>query len=518
MRAHHSYLYQVKGSQHFYFRVRWSYFGRLIDREIGGGHFVASLGTPDLNKALWLCRFILQKLSLYSIQYKDKGVNSHGATALWQTAFKIDMKRVYGALLQEGNQIQGSSFLSFLNSSEVVAAESSPKQLQSQQGLIMEQLQALYTLIEKSLPSATHDHLFIKNTDVKKARTAIQASKVSLSARVEKLGLERFVREFCGSKFREIGASARQQYTKSLNTLIDILGNDFPVTLLDYEQAQKVKNVVLGLPSGRKNTMGSEVALSIKTVNKYITNMLTFCDWLVKQRHVLSVNPFVGSLLKLESKHQLKRRPFELNEINAILAYQPRHKLEAAEFRDAAKWLPAIALFSGMRLNEIAAIRLRDVRYDEGIWFFDLSSYRLKTENATRLIPMHSRLIDLGLIKFVEQKKAEKELYLFPELYRKHKSESRDGVGISVGKWFNRTLLTGIGISKNDEKVSHLLIDFHCCRHTVASRFKFHGVPAYLAKQILGHELDDDITWGIYSGQVATKLAALKAVIEMLDY
>jgi hypothetical protein len=52
----------------------------------------------------------------------------------------------------------------------------------------------------------------------------------------------------------------------------------------------------------------------------------------------------------------------------------------------------------------------------------------------------------------------------------------------------------------------------------VASQFKFHGVPAYIAKQILGHELDGDITWGIYAGNVSTKLAALKSAIEVLRY
>lgn len=39
MRFPHSYLYQVKGSKNYYFRVRWSFFGRLVNVDLGKGHF-----------------------------------------------------------------------------------------------------------------------------------------------------------------------------------------------------------------------------------------------------------------------------------------------------------------------------------------------------------------------------------------------------------------------------------------------------------------------------------------------
>lgn len=520
MRVHHSYLYQVKGSQSYYLRVRWTYFGRRANADIGGGHFVASLGTADLDRALWLSRFILQRLSLFTIHYVQESTQVNVFDTLWQLSVKNAVKHVYGGLLDEANQLLDCGFRTLVHHSGSVDAKEPRQQSAalSQQELIMQQLQSLYALIEKSSAAPKFSTLTINTSrEVQEKRSFADRISPPLIQRKE-LDLDRFVQEFCSSKFREIGASAQQQYAKSLDTLLHVLGKDFSVASLDYAQAQKVKNAVLRLSSGRKKTDGSGATLSVKSVNKYLTNMLTFADWLVKQRHVLSVNPFVGCLLKLESKHQLKRRPFELNEISAILNYKPRHKLEAAEFRNAAEWLPGISLFTGMRLDEIASIRLRDVRFEKDIWFFDLSSYRLKTDNASRLIPVHSRLIEMGFVDYVDSQRGKGEQFLFPELQSEHAVTRRDGPGTPVGKWFNRTLLDAIGIDKQKERANLLLVDFHCCRHTVASRFKFHGVPAYLAKQILGHELDSDITWGVYSGQVSTKLSALKAAIEVLDY
>ena len=518
MRIPHYYLYQVKGSKHYYFRVRWSFFGRLANVNLGAGHFVASLATDDPGRAAWLSQFAIQRLRYFTEVHFSQQSAPVALQAL-ANGYKAVLKRTFQNVLSEATQFfdQGQRVLS-----ENVVARKTDEQLNTaaaiQHEALMHQLNTLFALLENSplASSLTMQKAETKQLDVQRSTHSSSLDK-RVTAKPE-FELAHLIQEFCSSKFREIGKSAQQQYTTSLEAMKHVLGDRFNVSFLDYEQAQRVKNAILAMPSGRKNIDGTDAKLSVKSVNKYLTNMLTFSDWLVKQRHVVANNPFIGCLLKLESKHQLKRRPFEHNEIAAILDYQPRHKLEAAGFRDAAKWLPTISLYTGMRLDEIASLRLRDVRSDDEIWFFDLSSYRLKTDNASRLIPIHSSLIERGLLDFVTSQSNQQQLYLFPELQVYHASSKRDGIGTPVGKWFNRTLLSAIGIDKQYEKSHGLLVDFHCCRHTVASRFKFHGVPAYLAKQILGHELDGDITWGIYSGQVSTKLAALKEAIQMLDY
>ena len=57
-------------------------------------------------------------------------------------------------------------------------------------------------------------------------------------------------------------------------------------------------------------------------------------------------------------------------------------------------WIPLIGPFSGMRSNEICQLRKSDVQRKDGVWIFNVSadheSQNLKTEAATRIVPVHS--------------------------------------------------------------------------------------------------------------------------------
>ncbi|HCU66359.1 MAG TPA: hypothetical protein DF774_11435 [Rheinheimera sp.] len=500
MQSFSSCLYRVPASKNYYFRVRFREFERLAKQPQTNDHFVASLKTSDPDDALLLSRYLITHLkriaSSYPFLVVDVGV---GGITHNRVPFRSWFKTQFLQLL--------SCSYTALRLERPGGGEISTAQLKPQQV----ELDPLITLLNQILHQTNLQQLTPLSV------TTPQLASKNPPKRAE-MRLERCVQQFYDSKFREVGMSAQQQYRTSLGFLTEVLGAGFDVRLLTHSQSQIVKSRILTLTSGRKNVGGTGGLLSVKSVNKYLTNMSTFCDWLVEQRQLLTKNPFTGTLLKMDSRTQMRRRAFDEREVSAILSYQPQHKLEAIEFRDAANWLPAIALYSGMRLNEIAGLQLRDVRNENGVWFFDLSNHRLKTENSNRYIPIHSELIRRGLLDYVGQVRLNGHTSLFPDLTCGPDRQSRDGIGSSVGKWFNRTLLSRIGIDKDLEKRRFIMVDFHCCRYTVASQFKLHGVPAYIAKQVLGHELDGDITWGVYAGNVSTKLAALQAAIEVLKY
>lgn len=500
MQSFSSCLYRVSASKNYYFRVRFAEFERLARQPLSNSHFVASLKTADPDEALLLARYLLTHLKRAVARFTpvELDVTPSGVTH-HSRSFKAWFKAEFLLLLNRAFVDLGVQ-PSLHDARGVGETQSQPADLEQLLSLLN---QILRQSDEKHFGSPTLQNAHQKSHHPVK--------------RVE-LRLERCVQQFYDTKFREVGLSAQQQYRTSLSFLVGTLGPAFDVRTLDHSSSQLVKSKVLALSSGRKNGQGAPMALSVKSVNKYLTNMSTFCDWLVEQRQLLPKNPFSGSLLKMDSRNQMRRRAFELSESLKILEYRPTHKLEAVEFRDAANWLPAIALYSGMRLNEIAGLQLRDIRQEDNIWFFDLSNHRLKTDNSNRYIPIHSELVQRGLLLYVEQQRSNGHTALFPDLNTERHQTSRDGVGSSVGKWFNRTLLARIGIDKDREKERFIMVDFHCCRYTVASQFKFHGIPAYIAKQILGHELDGDITWGTYAGNVSTKLAALKSAIEVLSY
>lgn len=41
--------------------------------------------------------------------------------------------------------------------------------------------------------------------------------------------------------------------------------------------------------------------------------------------------------------------------------------------RDEAFWLPLIAVFSGLRQEEIGQLHVADIQREDGMWFFDIN-------------------------------------------------------------------------------------------------------------------------------------------------
>nr|WP_256809034.1 site-specific integrase [Bradyrhizobium sp. Bra64] len=148
---------------------------------------------------------------------------------------------------------------------------------------------------------------------------------------------------------------------------------------------------------------------------------------------------------------------------------------------DYQKWGPLIALYSGARLNEIAQIHLTDIRQKEGVWCFDLNdddeTKKLKTDASRRDVPIHSRLIELGLLDHVQKLRTENAQKLFPGF----QYDAKNGWGRSLGRWFNDRFLVKTGLK--DKGVS-----FHVFRHTVVTRLLQAGIEQPLVQTIVGHE------------------------------
>ena len=151
--------------------------------------------------------------------------------------------------------------------------------------------------------------------------------------------------------------------------------------------------------------------------------------------------------------------------------------------RDAKYWIPLIALWSGMRLDEIGATRTDEVKHDleHDIWYFDLTSRplrgarRVKNPQSQRRIPLHRKLIDLGFIDYVQ---AQGE-WLFPDL-------PHDGAGPSdttkqFSKWFGRWWRANglLDPAKNQ--------DFHSLRHSFKDECREARIAEDVHDRLTGH-------------------------------
>ncbi len=131
-------------------------------------------------------------------------------------------------------------------------------------------------------------------------------------------------------------------------------------------------------------------------------------------------------------------------------------------------WVPLIALYSGMRLNEICQLYVEDVRTEQGVDFMHLRTKRedgreapdkkLKNRSAYRKVPIHPALKEVGFLNYVRDQQKKREIRLFPEL-----EHSNGGYSDPFQKWFAR-FLKSVGIKPVGAEARQLC--FHSFRHT----------------------------------------------------
>jgi integrase len=209
-------------------------------------------------------------------------------------------------------------------------------------------------------------------------------------------------------------------------------------------------------------------------------------------------------------------------------------------YRSYYYWLPLLGLFTGGRINELSQLYLTDVRQTNlGTWFLDFNldqpdkldtdesdvvdagsaatsgtaaSHKndksLKTANARRSVPLHSRLLELGFIEYVKALTNARHQRLFPEL----RFSKGKGYGKEASSWFCERLLgEKLKMVRDGRKV------FHSLRHNFATSLERAGVPDRAIRQLMGHELSSDRTHTAPGYQHARTVGELKPHIEALS-
>ncbi|MFY9294614.1 MAG: site-specific integrase [Methylorubrum rhodinum] len=138
--------------------------------------------------------------------------------------------------------------------------------------------------------------------------------------------------------------------------------------------------------------------------------------------------------------------------------------------RDEKFWLPLIAVFSGLRQEEICQLQVEDIRQDEDIWYLDINDRpprKLKNATAVRRVPVHAELIRLGFLTHVEAQRRRRQTRIFANLT----PGGADGrLGHAFTKWFTR-YRREVGLYRPG-------LDFHSFRHTATTLMHQAGVAA----------------------------------------
>lgn len=198
----------------------------------------------------------------------------------------------------------------------------------------------------------------------------------------------------------------------------------------------------------------------------------------------IPVNPWRGLSFPVEGAR--KRTPFtrtELLSIHSGPVFERYGIPEGDKTAGAAVyWMPLLGLYTGARDGELAQLEVADVREFDGVMVLDIHAEAerstLKTENAVRRIPIHSELVRLGFLDYVETLRKSKVAKLFPTLHR--------GGRRTPGEVFTeafREYLNGVGVTRP-------LATFHAYRHNVRSQLEAAEVSTLRIRRLIGHADD----------------------------
>lgn len=239
----------------------------------------------------------------------------------------------------------------------------------------------------------------------------------------------------------------------------------------------------------------SVAVLSPKSVKKHMDNISSFFSWCAGQGHI-EANPAKGVFkFKCPDRRNAQREEWTVDQLHKLFSSPVFHGAKSDYYRsqpgdvlikDHRYWMPLLAAFHPIRLEEMAQLRLIDIRAEGDIVFFDIRENhpgeedgfpprKLKTPAARRRMPLHPILRELGFMDFIDEKRRNKTVVVFDDLVPKG---TADRFGYTYTKWFPN-YRAAIGIKG---------VTFHSFRHSAISALARADVSEVMRNQLEGHE------------------------------
>jgi integrase len=213
--------------------------------------------------------------------------------------------------------------------------------------------------------------------------------------------------------------STDRKYSHIFAALEEVLGTEKSVRAVTRADVRKVRSLLQRVPkfatrrypgltlteaADRADEDGGE-RIAPTTVNTYIQNLAAVFNWAVTEE-LLDRNPAQG--MALSASPNVKRRGFTTDELQRMFsALAPMaHGDQPWRF-----WIPALALYSGARAGELAALRKADLVMIDGVQCMRFTEFdetgrrvegrRLKTTASERAVPIHRAILDAGLMNYI---------------------------------------------------------------------------------------------------------------------
>ncbi len=337
-----------------------------------------------------------------------------------------------------------------------------------------------------------------------------------------------FMDEHSGEKLNTLA-----QKQSAINLWIEIHG-DTLITDVTAPRAREFKKTLSQLPKNRDKAkvyrdktlaellkMKIPIAdkMSVGTKNGYIGTLSTFMIWTQEQYTEYTLeNHFIGKRFEDKERKKDKRDPFSEHQLKALFQtpiYKgcagvnqvKRYQKGGLIIRDSLYWIPVIALYTGARMEEILRLRPCDIYEFDGVWVFDINEddgESRKTAKSIRKVPIHSDLIEFGVLKRLqEMQKVGKTLVFCDTPKSKNGKYSKE-----YSKKFSRMLVK--------YKIKTVKTCFHSTRHNFKDRLVKAGVAKELRTAIMGQEYEDTHD-SVYGGE-DVPIEILSEAINKIEY
>ncbi|MHB1559225.1 MAG: tyrosine-type recombinase/integrase [Isosphaeraceae bacterium] len=244
---------------------------------------------------------------------------------------------------------------------------------------------------------------------------------------------------------------------------------------------------------------------SARSRNAYQTALVSFCNWLVTSARAMAENPFDRmAKAKLKTDPRRPRRALTIPEaVRLIEAARTAPERPAAKRNPRAGSKPArpavklsgadrallylTLVQTGLRIGELAEVRVRDVRLDGSVFRIELPA-RVGKNRREATIPLRRDLVDA----------------LRPRLEGKAPTACVFDVPSSLIARFNGDCKRA-GIPKRDDRGR--TVDVHSLRKTFNTWLALAGVAPRIAQELMRHG-NIDLTMGPYMDAGLFDLAA----------
>lgn len=235
-----------------------------------------------------------------------------------------------------------------------------------------------------------------------------------------------------------------------------------------------------------------QIGLSINTSNKHWQNFARM------HKQLRSVVPglaevCVAKFITPETKDEREARDaYTKEQGEAIFRLPPwtgcaglNDRLEAGSeiIHDALFFILLLVWYTGARREEICKLKLDDIFENEvlGIPYLFIrptDTGRIKCKSSKRKIPLHSELIRLGLLRYLEAMRNAGETLLFPEMYPSGNTKRK------IGDVFYKIWWIYLRPFVPDLKRGQAM---HAARHTASDALKQAGIELEARNDVLGH-------------------------------